>query len=582
MLAGLPAVAVDRNAFSIPYCDMRVIVDPDQHRLSVEATLDLRNVSSRPQSTAALQLSSSLRWRAISAEGAPPVEWRVQEYNSDVDHSGQLREALVTLTPPLEPGKSRRFRVRYSGTIRLDTTRLESIGVPPEIARRNDWDRISPGFTALRGAGHVVWYPVSMEAASLRNRNELFETMHEWHQRQKWSMLRFSVRRAHAVAGASDQTRSNEEAEADEDAAPTRFVANGSGETSGTTLRQEFYGVDPVLVFFGETSHHAADANVEAFYSAGHRAAAHELMTAAEDVMQPLQAWFGAPRNKVVIVELTDPDALPHESGSWYFTPLRTLDSPDARDGAQLAMTRSVAKASFDSPRPWIREGLASFAQALIRERQAGRAAALSLLSQFNPVLARADADFRTAAANVSPQPAGETLIRSADELILRAKGAYVWWMLRDQLGDAALQSALAFYHGWADRYDAYMQNLLESQSTPRRDLSEFFDDWVYRDRGLPRLRLLSAYTSISLRSQTVTVVAVENLGEIGCEVPVVLRSSSTEARKLIFIPAKGIREVRIPMDGVPVEAAINDGSVPEAGRDGHKIAVTLTLPPSE
>jgi len=245
-------------------------------------------------------------------------------------------------------------------------------------------------------------------------------------------------------------------------------------------------------------------------------------------------------------------------------------------------MTRSVVKASLDSPRPWIREGLASFAQALIRERQAGRAAALSLLSQFNPVLARADAEIRTAAANASPEPPGETLIHTADELILRAKGAYVWWMLRDQLGDGALQSALAIYHAWADRDAAYLQHLLESQSTPRRDLGAFFDDWVYRDRGLPRLRLLSAYTSISLRSQSVTVVTVENLGQIGCEVPVVLRSSSTEARKLTFIPAKSTRVVRIPMDGVPVEAAINDGSVPDAGRDGHRIAVTLTQSSSE
>ena len=65
--------------------------------------------------------------------------------------------------------------MRYSGTVQKDATRLERIGTPADIARRSDWDEISDSFTAVRGAGFVVWYPVSMEAANLSQGNELFE-----------------------------------------------------------------------------------------------------------------------------------------------------------------------------------------------------------------------------------------------------------------------------------------------------------------------------------------------------------------------------------------------------------------------
>ncbi len=33
-------------------------------------------------------------------------------------------------------------------------------------------------------------------------------------------------------------------------------------------------------------------------------------MAAAEAVIPPLEEWFGTPRTKVVLVELTDPNAL--------------------------------------------------------------------------------------------------------------------------------------------------------------------------------------------------------------------------------------------------------------------------------
>ena len=197
MLFAVPALALDRNAFAFTHYDLQLTVDPHEQALTAEGTVELRNLSSQPQTEAALQISSSLHWLSVLAGGAP-VEWLTQSYTSDIDHTGQLSEAIVKLDPPLAPGATIVLNVRYSGTVLKDATRLERIGTPREIALRSDWDEISDRFTALRGVGFVVWYPVSMDAANLSQGNELFETLRGWRERQSSSLLRVQLSRVPA------------------------------------------------------------------------------------------------------------------------------------------------------------------------------------------------------------------------------------------------------------------------------------------------------------------------------------------------------------------------------------------------
>ncbi len=121
-----------------------------------------------------------------------------------------------------------------------------------------------------------------------------------------------------------------------------------------------------------------------------------------------------------------------------------------------------------------------------IREHQAGRAAALAYLGQFSSSLAVAEEESHTPQPSTASAPAPaagsealsvsadappaigpQPLITTADEIFFRTKAAYVWWMLRDQLGDRPLQSALAAYRAADDRNTAYMQRLIEQQFTP-------------------------------------------------------------------------------------------------------------------
>ena len=568
-LGALPTMGLDRSAFLFSNYDLQVRLDPHQHGLSVEGTVEVRNASRSPQGEVALQISSSLRWVSVLAEGAE-VEWLEQSYTSDIDHTGLLHEAIVKLDKPLAPGESLRLNVRYSGTVQKDATRLERIGTPADIARRSDWDEISDNFTALRGAGFVVWYPVAMDAANLSQGNELFEMLRGWREREASARLRVHLSRAAPAEG---------------DESKYIFVTDGSEATTGPEITSEFQGVDPVIVLLGDPAESTDRPRVAAYYTTPHTNYARDYMTAAETVIPPLEEWFGTPRRKVVLVELTDPDALPYDAGAYDFVPMRSV--PHA--AAEVAMARPVVHAMLESPRPWIREGLTGFAQALIRERQAGRRAALAYLGQFGSALAVAEAQSQnsqpsspTPGESSSVQPPGiglQPLINTADDVFFRTKAAYVWWMLRDMVGDRRLQSALAHYQPDEDRSSAYMQRLIEKQDGAKRDLEAFFDDWVYRDRGLPQLRVVSAYVRHTLGEQTVTAVTIENLGAAWCEVPVAVRSANGENTVRLVVPGKSKAMIRVPFEAVPNEAEVNDGSIPEAERRDNVVPVTATPP---
>ena len=73
--------------------------------------------------------------------------------------------------------------------------------------------------------------------------------------------------------------------------------------------------------------------------------------------------------------------------------------------------------------------------------------------------------------------------------------------MLHDMVGDEVLQHALGAYRPGADVNPAYFQGLLEDGR--KRDLEWFFDDWVYRNRGLPEFRVDNAYVRPLLEDPT-------------------------------------------------------------------------------
>ncbi len=177
---------MEREAFTIAKYDLEIRLEPEQQRLGARGKITLRNDSAHPQKVVALQISSSLYWRSIRVDGKP-VQFVSQTYISDIDHTGALSEAIVTLPAEIKPKDSVEVEIGYEGVMPLDATRLIRVGVPEEIAKHSSWDQISPSFTAVRGAGYVAWYPITTESADFSEGNSLFEVVDRWKAREAGS-----------------------------------------------------------------------------------------------------------------------------------------------------------------------------------------------------------------------------------------------------------------------------------------------------------------------------------------------------------------------------------------------------------
>ena len=225
----------------------------------------------------------------------------------------------------------------------------------------------------------------------------------------------------------------------------------------------------------------------------------------------------------------------------------------------RITLAHGLAHAAISSRRPWVSEGVAHFRQALEREQLAGRKAALDYMGLHRAAFVAAEEPAGTAKGNDSGPP----LISTFDETFYRSKAMYVWWMLHDMLGDVPLQRALAAYRPERDLMPSYVQKLVEAQAGGR-SLEWFFDDWVYRDRGLPDFKVDSAFPRTLLRGSYSVAVNVMDLNDVGAEVPVIVRAEGGEVPKRVEVRGRNKGFVRIEVPAPPTAVVVNDGSVPE------------------
>lgn len=535
--------ALDREAFTFAHYDLDIQVEPAQQRLGARGKITLRNDSASSQRNLVLQISSSLNWRSIQVNGKP-VQFLTQPYASDIDHTGAVSEAVVTLPQEIAPKATVELEIGYEGVVVLDATRLTRIGVPDADAKHSDWDQIGKSFTAIRGIGYVAWYPVATEAANLSEGNDLFETIGRWNAREDGAEMNAKL----CQVGESDL--------------PSEIVTNAETTTgdpaqpSSSECTSKAFSLSSAAPAFAIAPYSKLTAGPLAiYYLPEHKTGAEDYALAFDLTTPFVTGWFGPPRGKVQVVDLIDPSAAPFESGNIMFAPMARSDSRLA----QLTVVHLLTHAAVQSSRPWIYEGLAHFAQAIYKENQSGRQAALDFMGLHGSALAQAEKS-----STATPQAsASASLVNSRIEEFYRSKAMFVWWMLRDVVGEPMLKKALANYHADQDKEPSYVQRLIAAQSS--HDLEWFFDDWVYRDRGLPDLKVDSVVSRETLAGSSVLTVTVENLGNAGAEVPVVLRMESGETTSRVHVDAKSKQAIRMQAPSPPKEIVVNDGSVPES-----------------
>jgi hypothetical protein len=522
--------ALDREAFTFTKYDLHVRLEPEQQRIGVRGTITLRNDSDAPQQNVALQISSSLTWRSVQLDHEP-LTFVSQPYTSDIDHTGSLSEAIVTLSNAVPAKGVIQLTVGYEGVIRADATRLTRIGVPENAAKDTDWDAIGNEFTVVRGIGYVTWYPIAVEAANL-SEGSLFTTIERWKNRHRDSSMGVTF---------------------DRPALPLFFSGDQNSKRDDTiSYTIAHFGVNVPLFAMADYKSVPARNGSSVNYLAGSEDAAKAYAALLSRVHPPS---FLRGDDNLQILQLPNNEAAAYVSDSILLTPLNTPISTDA----ELNTVYALARQSKISERLWIQDGLAHYAQLIHIEKAGGRPLVLSYLNIRRSLLSEA-----VKGRPAAPQhETADSLINSGDDPKSQMKAMWVWWMLDEMCGDNAIPQAMANYRSASDKEPSYMQHLLEAAC--KKDLEWFFDDWVYRDKGLPDFHIASVFPRKNLKEGYLTTVTVENLGNTGAEVPVTLHDDSGNFTEKLLVKAKSQASVRFSTTYLPDQVTVNDGSVPES-----------------
>jgi hypothetical protein len=607
--AGASPDNAERQSVRFTSFNLDVHLDPAAQRIAVRALMTMRNGGNTPLARIPLQISSSLNWEEIRVSGRNTA-FHVATLNSDVDHTGQLHEAVIPLAQPLAPGAALRLDVTYSGTIPASAQRLLAVGAPEEAALRSDWDQIGVPFTGLRGLGNVVWYPVSSVPVLLGDGARLFDEM---------GSEKLRLRGAHFRLRLSDEFPHGQ--------APTVALINGHAvpltvtEPNGLDQGQEVDGVAtaslenttlgfeaPSLFVAIRTQH--AGPNLTAWTLPDNNVAVEFWNTAAEAVTPLVQGWLGQkPRSPLTLLDLPDPEDAPFETGALLAAPLSEPGSTAKPGGLEDALVHAltlawITPAGAQQPPPeWLDEGLATFMTTLWVEKRQGRDAALGMLEADRPALALAEP--------ASPgESAGQPLAQATSPVYYRTKAAYVLWMLRDLAGDPALGSALraddsapglavgsqpcpgataaapvAPANGMPGNSPAGAPastdcgarspfEKLRAATAEHPDLSWFFADWVDADKGLPDLSIVGVYPNAVDAGNWLVAVDLANSGYAAAEIPLTVRSMTasgpTSVTRRVLVTAHGRITERILVQGKPTSVQANDGTVPETEASVH------------
>lgn len=542
---------LDRNAFTFLNWNLNLRIEPNSESLFARGKITIHNDSDTPQQRVPLQISSSLKWASIRLNGVV-LPFSSEQIRSDLDHSGKVQEAVIDLPAPVAPGASTELEVGYSGTVSLDTTRLAQIGVPLEVRTATDYDRITHTFTCLRGVGHVLWFPVSLDPALLSDGNKVFEETSAWAVRHSGSTMNLSMENDSSQE--TGAVLSNAQIETNPSAGETQkqFVWRHLGLAGPVLMGGEY------RTFVSKTNSPGQTLAINFFPQ--HSAEAQDYVRVIQETPSMIMGRFKIPAS---LVELPEAQDSTFEADAMLLTPLKPID----RTSLEVTLAYQLAHQSLWSPRAWIYAGAAHFAQTLMRERQDGRAAAISYMQQRLAPLTLED----SGSADLMKS---NSLVNTTSEVFYRTKAMYVWWMLREIVGQRAVLDALQQYDPEADKEPSYMQKLLEKNS--HKDLEWFFDDWVYQDRGLPEFTINNGYARSSLQGIYLVSATIENQGGAAAEVPIVVHTQNGDVPSRIRVPAHGKTALRVEVSSRPLDVTVNDGSVPEVDRTDNTTAVRI------
>jgi hypothetical protein len=557
----------ERSSLTFTAYDLDVHLALAQSHLAVHAGLTVRNSGKEPLTRLILQLSSDLHWESLAVRSGgrvSPLTFTSQTIDTDADHTGKATEAIITLPEPLQPGATLELTSFYSGEVARSAERLERIGAPLDQAARADWDQITPEMTALRGFGNVLWYPTASAPMFLGDGAKLFQAVGQTKLQQAAATvhLRLTVEYtgdapdAAFFCGRREQLTTVSENQ-------NLPVAESPGVATAEFSQQPL-GFRTLSLFLTDRAPTATENKLISAVT-DHYDALPNYGAASTKVQPLLTEWLGA--GPLSTLYILDHDGQPFEDDSLLVAPMRA----SAPEVLSQPLVHSLSHAWFRSSHVWLDEGVAQWMSLLWIEQSQGREVAVQHLQEEARALSLVEP---AVTSSSDPGNNGQSLIDASDEVYYRTKASAVLWMLRSLIGDEALRHALQLYRDdTMDSDPKEFQRVVERMA--KRDLGWFFDDWVYRDRGLPELSIVTV-TPRSLEhignkgSGWLVSVEVRNDGGAAVDVPVTVRSGTLTATQRLRIPGRTSASTRIVFEGTPDEVLVNDGSVPELTTSIH------------
>lgn len=586
-----PVSDAERSAVVITSSDLDLHIIPDEAREELHATLTIRNSGSTPMARLALQLSSTLRWQSVSSnvDGATrSLSFTQSPVATDTDHTGFAEEVIVELPMPLAAGASITLTTLSGGKIEQSAARLGGLNTANDHIAETDWDAIrsttDAGSTALRGFGNVLWYPVSAPLAVLGDGNKLFAEVAQQRLQNVTAMvhLRLTVE---YVGDPPVAAIFNGVAQplARLDDGDLQHIDDTQGVATADFPRQAI-GFRILSLFL--TAQHALVTEDQALAVITPSRDSIEPYAAAAVLVQPLlKEWFG--ETPLEPLKLLDHPGQPFEDGPFLVAQL----SPRA-EAKQIApaFVGPLTHAWFHingAANVWLNQGFAEFLGLLWTEQTQGRPAALARLKEAQTLVALNERDLAAPATGLRDSAAGlgEPLTAAASDVFVRVKSGLVLWQLRELLGEETFKQAVQGFRrsvalnpqGNSD--DHAFQRALEKVSG--KELGWFFDDWVYRDQGLPDLtitqvnpRLLPARPGKN--SGYLVAVEVRNDGDAVADVPVTVRSGELKSTERLRIYGHSSGSVRVLFESAPETVEVNDGSVAELRTSVHRVQVVV------
>ncbi len=523
--------------------------------LHARAIVTVRNESTTTLSAIPLQISSSLAWEAIDAEGKP-LHFARHAVPTDADHTGVMNEALVTLPAPLAAGGEQTLTVFYCGAMAPAAQRLTSIGTPPDVAMHADWDGIRDEFTGLRGFGNVLWYPVCDVPVALGEGDRFFSAIGMMKLRESAANVSMTV--TEEFTGAAPTVAFLDGVRVPVETTPAPEGSDLPGIATAKLPETRLGFATPTLFLARRTLE--TGNNLKLYARQSDAAATQSYMTAASILSSQMTDWLGAKaKTELSVLDPAEAEDSPFEERALLVTNIANLD-PKRLLGP---MSHVLTHAYFQSPHPWLEEGVAQFMASLWTEHQDGREAAITQMDNMRGALSLAEpAD--------PDHDAGQPLVRAHDPIFYRTKAAYVLWMLRGIVGDTALMAALKQYDAAQDESGGLLQHVLEGTSGQKLDW--FFNDWVERDRGLPDLSIEAITPSRgSTEDSYIVAVTVANTGTAVASVPVTISSADAKVTAEMRIEPGGRATRRFLVHGRATQVQVNDGTTPETEASVHR-----------